>query len=391
MVRRMEPGREWRRPMGRVVEHGFRARYCFALIAAVAMFTAPARAQWIDCPPPSTLIPIPELVSSNGVLSGTIILGDEQQRLTFRQPPQSKPGQAGTTTNCAPQHVRTLRGQGAVPAPPAPNGSYPDPVPGPTLRARVGDIVQLTFVNQIDAVDFPYSIDRGETRAPAAAATRAALRLSPAATHFPTASTARAPATSISTARTPIPNTHRRQRASGSAAVAARDRAADDHAGHARMRSDFFKACERNCARRLSTYPQTWKAAPLGPTCRGTWTAEQDPAAPGLRHAARTAKLWARTRRRSIGTDSGRNTTSAPTRIASELPQYTASVWPPPPGSTSPIMGQSPGTHWYHAHKHGSTAINVANGMTGAFIIEGQYDDDAQHVLRHRTGRARSP
>ena len=39
-------------------------------------------------------------------------------------------------------------------------------------------------------------------------------------------------------------------------------------------------------------------------------------------------------------------------------------------------MGQSPGTHWYHAHKHGSTAIDVANGMTGAFIIEGQYDDD---------------
>jgi FtsP/CotA-like multicopper oxidase with cupredoxin domain len=39
-------------------------------------------------------------------------------------------------------------------------------------------------------------------------------------------------------------------------------------------------------------------------------------------------------------------------------------------------MGQSPGTHWYHAHKHGSTAINVANGMTGALIIEGRYDDE---------------
>ena len=39
-------------------------------------------------------------------------------------------------------------------------------------------------------------------------------------------------------------------------------------------------------------------------------------------------------------------------------------------------MGQSPGTHWYHAHKHGSTAIDVSNGMTGAFVIEGQYDDD---------------
>ena len=39
-------------------------------------------------------------------------------------------------------------------------------------------------------------------------------------------------------------------------------------------------------------------------------------------------------------------------------------------------MGQAPGTHWYHAHKHGSTTIDVLNGMTGAFIIEGRYDDD---------------
>jgi FtsP/CotA-like multicopper oxidase with cupredoxin domain len=40
------------------------------------------------------------------------------------------------------------------------------------------------------------------------------------------------------------------------------------------------------------------------------------------------------------------------------------------------IMGQAPGTHWYHAHKHGSTTLNVMNGMTGVVIIEGQYDDD---------------
>src|SRR6185437_6290348 len=38
-------------------------------------------------------------------------------------------------------------------------------------------------------------------------------------------------------------------------------------------------------------------------------------------------------------------------------------------------MGQAPGTHWYHAHKHGSTTIDVENGMTGVFIIEGAYDD----------------
>jgi FtsP/CotA-like multicopper oxidase with cupredoxin domain len=33
-------------------------------------------------------------------------------------------------------------------------------------------------------------------------------------------------------------------------------------------------------------------------------------------------------------------------------------------------MGQAPGTHWYHSHKHGSTSINLFNGLEGALIIE---------------------
>jgi FtsP/CotA-like multicopper oxidase with cupredoxin domain len=33
-------------------------------------------------------------------------------------------------------------------------------------------------------------------------------------------------------------------------------------------------------------------------------------------------------------------------------------------------LNQSPGTHWYHPHKHGSVAVQVANGMAGAFIVE---------------------
>src|ERR1041385_4974852 len=37
--------------------------------------------------------------------------------------------------------------------------------------------------------------------------------------------------------------------------------------------------------------------------------------------------------------------------------------------------GQAPGTHWYHAHKHGSTALHSLHGLAGAFIIEGPYDD----------------
>jgi FtsP/CotA-like multicopper oxidase with cupredoxin domain len=36
---------------------------------------------------------------------------------------------------------------------------------------------------------------------------------------------------------------------------------------------------------------------------------------------------------------------------------------------------QPPGTHWYHPHKHGSTALQVLNGMSGALIITGPFDD----------------
>jgi FtsP/CotA-like multicopper oxidase with cupredoxin domain len=32
-------------------------------------------------------------------------------------------------------------------------------------------------------------------------------------------------------------------------------------------------------------------------------------------------------------------------------------------------QNQSPGTHWYHPHKHGSVALQVSNAMSGAFIV----------------------
>ncbi len=36
--------------------------------------------------------------------------------------------------------------------------------------------------------------------------------------------------------------------------------------------------------------------------------------------------------------------------------------------------GHHPGTYWYHAHRHGSTAIQLSSGMAGALIIEGRLD-----------------
>ncbi|MFA5892220.1 MAG: multicopper oxidase domain-containing protein, partial [Actinomycetota bacterium] len=34
-----------------------------------------------------------------------------------------------------------------------------------------------------------------------------------------------------------------------------------------------------------------------------------------------------------------------------------------------------PGTHWYHAHLHGSTSIQLASGMAGILIVEGDIDE----------------
>jgi FtsP/CotA-like multicopper oxidase with cupredoxin domain len=63
-----------------------------------------------------------------------------------------------------------------------------------------------------------------------------------------------------------------------------------------------------------------------------------------------------------------------------QLPQYYIGAFPncfkiPEWNGKKDSMGQAPGTHWYHSHKHGSTALNLANGMAGALIIEGDYDD----------------
>ena len=59
---------------------------------------------------------------------------------------------------------------------------------------------------------------------------------------------------------------------------------------------------------------------------------------------------------------------------------------PPPPSNATDFsvpfsMGQPPGTHWYHAHKHGSVALQLLNGMAGAMIIEGEFDDQLEALM----------
>ncbi|MEM7585532.1 MAG: multicopper oxidase domain-containing protein [Acidobacteriota bacterium] len=39
---------------------------------------------------------------------------------------------------------------------------------------------------------------------------------------------------------------------------------------------------------------------------------------------------------------------------------------------------QPPGTHWYHAHKHGSTGLQVLNGLVGTFKVHGEFDQQLE-------------
>jgi FtsP/CotA-like multicopper oxidase with cupredoxin domain len=53
--------------------------------------------------------------------------------------------------------------------------------------------------------------------------------------------------------------------------------------------------------------------------------------------------------------------------FSTAIGQYQTNIDPLP-------WNQAPGTHWYHPHKHGSTSVQVLNGMAGALIITGPFD-----------------
>ncbi|MBV8544762.1 MAG: hypothetical protein JO088_08455, partial [Acidobacteria bacterium] len=145
-------------------------RVILFLLTLLLIAAVPASAQWIPCLGDSAtggawtapdLPTIPELVSTGGKLHATVVLTDEQQRLTFKTPPNAAPSDTNVI-KCAPQYVRVFKGIGAMPPLPKTTGDYPDPMPGPTLRARLGDMIELTFLNQINPANFGDSIDRGD-------------------------------------------------------------------------------------------------------------------------------------------------------------------------------------------------------------------------------------
>jgi FtsP/CotA-like multicopper oxidase with cupredoxin domain len=307
----------------------------------------------------------PELRSSGGVLKGTIYLSDERQRL---------PTSVDENITCSEPVVRNFRLN--APKEPRDRDELLDPMPGPTLRARVGDIVQLTFVNQIDPGRFEKGLDIEECTQVNNGEVYPKLfnDIYPNCLH------------ASSTANIHFHGTHTNPNSTGDNVYLQVRPLPRDNQGNLTTTptdakvglEDFFERCSRQMKQNpLSSWPVTWDDLPK------VWTDRQKALLMAHQQNFPGQQLWDKDAEMlNSGNWPIYYIGAVPYCFA--LPAYTAgdNIWPPPPGSSSPIMGQAPGTHWYHAHKHGSTAINVANGMTGAFIIEGKYDDDLDAAYR---------
>ncbi|HUP61288.1 MAG TPA: multicopper oxidase domain-containing protein [Thermoanaerobaculia bacterium] len=359
-----------------------------ALLLLLVALPLAAQSDTIPCGPElsggAALTPVPEISSADtGVLSGTLYTVSEQARMPA--------GAEGSTPVCHSQWVRAYRKD-----PPAnwnpPSSQITTPFPGPTLRAKVGDVVNLTFLNSIDANKFLNS-DAGcdETTAypgttgdkyPHCFADSVFTNVHYHGTHTSPNTTA----DNVFINVRPSP----RDPAKNNAPLIT---AADVQ----KTFGDFFAQCRKEFANATGPkmWPRKWKDIPPDLQTQLTKYVTDY----GLAG-------WSAGNQKLIDDGFWPQYFVGAYPYCFKLPKWTDPATTPEAPSTaitSPhthgagssevdeaaeptrplVMGQSPGTHWYHAHKHGSTTINVMNGMTGVFVIEG---DSYDKVIRDYYG-----
>ncbi len=344
----------------------------FKLSAILTLLTTlfvvlPAQAQ--NCTPLRDLITIPEIGSENGRLQATVILSDEQRSLA---------GSAAGTP-CDFQRLRFFKGFKT--SQPTPWPSTGDPIPGPTLRVHVGDLVELTFLNQVNPSNFPNTLDQGEIgKTPGcdiATATRQNPSTPPTAQIYPRNDSYPNCLHGSSTANIHYHGTHTTPSTTGDNVLLfihpalKIDGKIQPEDGFVRQQfAEYFQWCEKNgSAENWEQLPPAWRAT------QKKLLQTYDKTAPykGVNGALPAdMQLWPKNEH----------------NLSKGLwPQYSIGAFPycfrlPAYDPAKVKMGQSPGTHWYHAHKHGSTALNVGNGMTGTLIIEGAYDDTLKNFYK---------
>jgi FtsP/CotA-like multicopper oxidase with cupredoxin domain len=309
-----------------------------------------------------------------GVLSGTLYTVSEQSRMPAGRP--------GSPVLCYPQWVRAYRKDAPTSWHPS-SSTISDPMPGPTLRGKLGDVVNLTFINAIDANKFPNS-DQGCD----------ATNVYPAMTgdKYPDCF-----ADSVFT-NVHFHGTHTSPNTTGdNVFLVVRPSPRDPRtnvplvtAGDVQKNfAAFFKQCnaELGNAKGPKMWPRTWKDLDLLPDLqkqlmgyvkdygfKGWYDSNQKLIENGYWPQYFVGPYPYCFNLPKLSGTTATTTASAAVKTPHTHGAGSSEIDEAADPARPLIMGQSPGTHWYHAHKHGSTTVNVMNGMTGVFIIEGDYD-----------------
>ena len=131
-----------------------RCRPLFASLLFASAIALPLIADdYTKCPAlEQPMLKVPEITRdpSTNTLQAVLTVSDQERLIWFN---------TATPVFCASQHLRYFTGYSPVhPKERWPVSTSPaEPLPGPTLRARVGDSVQITFLNQINLKNLPNS------------------------------------------------------------------------------------------------------------------------------------------------------------------------------------------------------------------------------------------
>jgi FtsP/CotA-like multicopper oxidase with cupredoxin domain len=308
----------------------------------------------------------PELVHQNGKLQAVIQMVEAQR--SYPNGPAKGDG----------RYLRMFQGwypaRAEKPTKPVIN---PDAAgPGPTLRGKVGGKVEITFINKVDESKFPYSIDTAENMQYGCDASTP-IELYPSADTWPNCFHG------SSTANLHFHGTHVTPDGLGDNVLVqvVPDRNTKESDWTAAF-NEVFNA--PNC-------PISWSQMPKkGYQDKQLGASHETPGGLVGAHDKAAAEQAKRDKRKPP-----ESLWKADQKMvhAGLWPQYVIGAYPncfnipeyKPGGPWK--MGQAPGTHWYHAHKHGSTALHILNGLAGAFIIEGDYDARIQDFYAKKVGR----
>ncbi len=343
-----------------------------------ASFTEALAQQAIACPQGAPLQTIDEITRSDSTKTLQAVLTVLDEKKTFLAPQKNGPA----ATMCVPSSGQMRYIAGYDPA--KPGAVWPKahgvPNPAPTLRARVGDRVQITLLNQVNVANFQQSTDVAEVTQPldvaetgkSACDTNKSVGPNSSVNTYPGDPSFEHPPNCFHGSSSTNLHFHGSHVSPSGIAdnvlitVRPSPRVNGKPTVTEQSVKPIFDQIFAQCAH--GHQPLQWKEWPED------WQKLQEQL---LKNYDKT-QPW----QGQIGLPPAQQLWPQNVKEMGEgrLPQYYIGAFPncftiPEWNGQRNSMGQAPGTHWYHAHKHGSTALNLANGMAGALIIEGDYDD----------------